>query len=247
MNRFLHPIALILALFGLWGTFEGAAEEMSPALKAEARQAFALAEAEWRTNQAGFASAWKFAAASFDWAEFAATDSDRETLALQGIAAAQKAIELQPQSPEGHFYLGLNNGQLARTKTIGALKLVKEMERHFKKSIDLDPNFNHAAAHRSLGMLYLDAPGWPTSIGSKTKARQHLRKALELAPAHPDNHLTWLEALHSWKETYEFKRALQTYEKNLPKMKHSYSGEQWKATWQDWDRRLETIKAAAGL
>ena len=65
----------------------------------------------------------------------------------------------------------MNLGQLARTELLGALKLVKEMEREFKTAADLDKQFDYAGPERCLGLLYRDAPGWPASIGSRRKAR----------------------------------------------------------------------------
>src|SRR5947208_15493408 len=111
--------------------------------------------------------------ACFDWADLVESNSHRAEIAEQGISAARQALKLEPKMGAAHYYLGLNLGQLARTKKIGALKLVGEMEREFLAAIDLDPKFDFAGAHRSLGLLYLDAPGWPASIGNRTKARLH--------------------------------------------------------------------------
>ncbi len=77
-----------------------------------------------------------------------------------------------PNSAPAHYYLAMNLGQLARTEFLGALKLVREMEREFKTAAELDAQFDFAGPERSLGLLYRDAPGWPVSIGSKRKARE---------------------------------------------------------------------------
>ncbi|MCX6930190.1 MAG: hypothetical protein NT154_44320 [Verrucomicrobia bacterium] len=61
----------------------------------------------------------------------------RET-ADQGIAACRLAIMRETNSAPAHYYLGLNLGQLARTKGLGALKLVDQMEREFNRAHDLD-------------------------------------------------------------------------------------------------------------
>src|SRR6266568_4837895 len=107
------------------------------------------------TNRAE--AAWQFARACFDWAEFAAGNAPRAQIAIEGIAACRHAIALNPQLAAPYYYLALNLGQLARTKKLGALKLVEEMETNFKAAIALDPAFDYAGAHRSLGLLYLDA------------------------------------------------------------------------------------------
>ena len=114
------------------------------------------------------AAAWQFGRACFDWADFALNDDQREKVAQQGIAACRRAIELNAASAPAHYYLALNRGQLARTKTLGALKLVNEMEVDFKTAIVLDGAFDHAGPHRSLGLLYREAPGWPTRSATAT-------------------------------------------------------------------------------
>lgn len=180
-------------------------------------------------------SAWKFAEACFEWAEFATNHSQRATLAEEGIAAAEFAIQHAPTNVAGHFYFAMNKGQLARTRTLGALPLVKEMEKAFLRAIEIDPKFDHAAPHRSLGLLYLDAPGWPASIGNKSKARQHLEKAAELVPDYPTNHLTLMNAYLRWKDASALEKAMDRYRRLLPAAKEKYSGEKWRNSWRNWD------------
>ncbi len=110
----------------------------------------------------------------------------------------------------------MNLGQLARTKLLGALKLVTEMEAEFKAARRLDEHLDFAGPDRSLGLLYLEAPGWPTSVGSRTKARQHLRRAAELAPQYPENRLTLLEAYLRWGDHNGVQRELKALEEIWP-------------------------------
>ena len=63
-------------------------------------------------------AAWQFGRACFDWAEFARDDDERERIANEGIAACRQVIARSPSSVAGHYYLGMNLGQLARTKTL---------------------------------------------------------------------------------------------------------------------------------
>jgi tetratricopeptide (TPR) repeat protein len=117
------------------------------------------------------------------------------------------------------------------------------MEQVFKTAISLDPAFDYAGPHRSLGLLYRDAPGWPASIGNRGKARQHLQKAVELSSEYPDNHLSLLEAYLEWTEKKNAQAALPAAEHVLQIARQKLTGEEWKMSWQDWDRRWEKIKA----
>lgn len=190
-------------------------------------------------------AAWKFSEICFNRAELASNDSERATVAMEGIAAARGILNIDPTNAPALLCLGLNLGQLAQTRFLTALGLVKEMESAFKASIAADEKFDYAAAHRSLGMLYHQAPGWPTSIGSKSKARKHLQKTVEIAPEYPDNHLSLLEALIDWKDKDDLQRALAEYRKIAPKARKEFTGGKWFYYWMSWDDRLKTIERRA--
>lgn len=186
-------------------------------------------------------SAWKFAEACFEWAEFASNSTQRASLAQEGIIAARFATEMASKVAAGHFYLAMNKGQLARTKSLGALPLVKEMEESLLRAIQLEAKFDHAAPDRSLGMLYLDAPGWPASIGSRSKARKHLERAVELAPDYPTNHLTLLEAYLRWDDADALHAGITRYRRLLPAARKKYAAAEWNQSWKDWEARWKNI------
>ena len=119
----------------------------------------------------------EFARVSFDRAEFALNSSERADLAQAAIDACDRALGTNENNAALHYYLAMNQGQLARTKAFGALKLVREMEKEFTRAIELDSHLDYAGPDRNLGFLYLNAPGWPTSIGNNSKAKQHLMRA----------------------------------------------------------------------
>jgi hypothetical protein len=190
--------------------------------------------------------AWHFARACFDWADYASSNARRAAIAEQGIAAARQAIGRAPRLAAPHYYLALNLGQLARTKKLAALKLVEEMETELKTAIALDPKFDYAGPHRSLGLLYADAPGWPTSIGNHSKARLHLHTAIELSPEYPDNQLSLLELELKWGEKAAVQSELPATEKLLQRARMTFTGETWLSSWEDWDRRWQALKAKLG-
>jgi tetratricopeptide (TPR) repeat protein len=227
--------ALFLSVFSAYAGVGEVPSYPSPTLE-QARAWYAFARSNYFNGARDATAAWKFAEACFEWAEFATNNTQRAALAGEGIEAARKAIEKAPAHAAGYFYLGMNKGQLARTRTLGALPLVKEMEKAFLQAIKLDPKFDHAASHRSLGMLYLDAPGWPASIGDKSKARQHLEKAAELVPEYPTNHLTLMKAYLRWEDSSALEEAIARYHRLLPAAKEKYSGELWENSWRNWNK-----------
>jgi tetratricopeptide (TPR) repeat protein len=207
-----------------------------------AEQQYVITRAKCRTQPStNLVNAWLFSQACFEWAEFASNNTQRAAIAEDGIAAARAALRQDPRLAPAHYYLAMNLAQLARTKMLGALKLVSEMETHYKKAIDLDPTIDFAGPHRSLGLLYRDAPGWPASIGSKSKARQHLLKAVELRREFPENWMCLLETYLEWGEKRNAQARLKEVQEVLKAARGKFSGETWEASWQDWDRRWEAI------
>lgn len=231
----------------LGGLAAGFAESATPPAAAEAARVerhFVAARQSYLATQTNASLAWQFGRACFDRAELATNHAERAKLAEQGISACRHAILLQPGAAAAHHYLAMNLGQLARTKTLGALKLVTEMESEFKAARQLDERLDYAGPDRSLGLLYLLAPGWPTSIGSRAKARQHLRRAVELAPEYPENRLALAEACLRWGDRPGAKRELKELEALWPTAVAALTGEEWQAAWTDWQARLERAKAA---
>jgi tetratricopeptide (TPR) repeat protein len=208
-----------------------------------AKRAYLDAQENLQSDPGNPATAWEFARACFDWAEFATNNAQRAELANSGINAAQAAIKGNTNSAEAHYYLGKNLGQLARTKMLGALPLVDQMETEFKQARALDENLDHAGPDRFLGRLYFEAPAL-ASIGSRAKARLHFDRAAELAPDYPENRLNQIEAAIRWGERDAARRELDSLERKLPQARARFHGETWAAAWLDWNQRLEAARTA---
>lgn len=208
-------------------------------------RAYVDSHAQYAREPTNSVAVWKFARACFRRADFSTNGAQRAALAEEGIAVSRKAIQLAPDSAAAYFYLGVNLGQLARTKLFTALGLLDDMEAAWSKSSELDSTFEHAAAHRSLGLLYLDAPGWPLSLGSRTKAQRHLQKAAELVPDYPENQICLLEARLRWGEAKTIQSQFAAIETTLKAARAKFTGEDWEHDWEDWDARWKVIKAKA--
>ncbi len=208
---------------------------------AAALQAFHAAQDQYHAAPQNSTNAWQFARTCYDLADFSTNNSERAAIAQQGIAAAHQAIALASNSAPAHYYLGDNQGQLARTKTLGALPLVSQMEREFLTAASLDPQFDYAGPDRALGMLYRDAPAFG-SIGSRTKSRQHLQRAIQLAPDYPDNQLTLIESNIKWNDRNAARRELAKLESTWKSAHEKYSGPDAAANWPDWEARYQSAK-----
>ena len=230
-------LSIVFLFFSGFAIAAVAQSTNNPVFAARAGAEFHRAQIQLQSNTNDFAAAWHFARACYDFADFATNDAERATIAVQGIAAGRQLLAHQPNSAPGHYYLGMNLGQLARTEILGALKLVREMEREFKTADDLDEHFDYAGPARCLGLLYRDAPGWPTSIGSRHKAREWLERAAKLAPDCPENHLNLIESRLKWNDRAGAGSELKTLDALWSKAQTNFVGEAWEPSWADWTAR----------
>jgi tetratricopeptide (TPR) repeat protein len=235
---------LCLCVAGLYAACTAFASPEPPATPSLvlAERAYDTTKARYATNANDDASARQFASACFDWADQTPKDSVRATLAREGMQVCRRWLQRTPDQAAAHYYLAMNIGQLARTKSLGALPLVKEMEKEWLATLALDAHFDFAGADRNLGLLYRDAPGFPLSIGSRIKAEQHLQRAVALNPEYPENHLNLIETDLKRKPASapgEYKKLSEI----LAAARKQFTGPQWQSAWEDWNPRMEKIQS----
>jgi len=186
---------------------------------------------------------WRFAHAAFDWADAQARDRDRARIAQSGIDACNAALALDPTCAQAHYFLALNLGQLAQTKTFGALRMVPRIEAAFAAALAADPSVDNAGPDRGLGLLYLEAPGWPTSVGDRAKARHHLEKCVERAPTHPGNRLSLAEALLGWRDREGARAQLDAIDRDWAVNRVQLAAPGLEADWRNWLLRRNALAA----
>jgi hypothetical protein len=210
-------------------------------LSAYAAGRYQAANARYQEKPGDPTANLQFGRACFDLAEFATNNAQRASLANPGIAACRFSVSQMSNSAPAHYYLALNIGQLARTKGLGALRLVDQMEGEFKRARSLDPLIDFAGPDRNLGLLYRDAPAI-ASVGSRKLAREHLKRAVEGAPQYPENWLCLIDASLNWGERSEAYHEYQSLEKIWPSARTNLVGEAWAAGWADWEPRFNQLK-----
>jgi tetratricopeptide (TPR) repeat protein len=144
---------------------------------ASARRAAELWAAELARHPAAFDAAWKLARADY-WLGGHASESERRGFLERGIESGRQAVALQPNRPEGHFWIAANMGALAESFGIRAgLKYRKPVKDELETVLRLDPAFMRGSADRALGRWYFEVPR--LFGGSNTKAEAHLRASLK--------------------------------------------------------------------
>jgi tetratricopeptide (TPR) repeat protein len=150
-------------------------ENIAAAQRAEQIWAERLAK-----NPKDFEAAWKLARARY-WLGTHAPEKSRRQHLEAGIVAGRTAIALEPNRPEGHFWVAANMGALAESFGLRqGLKYRGDIKNELETVLRLDPAFQQGSADRALGRWYFKVPG--LFGGSNKKSEEHLRKSLTYNP-----------------------------------------------------------------
>lgn len=142
-----------------------------------------------------FEAAWRGArACAFLTEEFPTEKAPRGKYADRGVNYAKIAQTTDAARVEGHYWYGINLGQLATTTTEGRGMVPKVVEAG-KEAAKIDEKYDFAGPLRLLGSVYAKAPEPPVSVGDRDEGVRTLDRAVQLFPGHPQNVLHLGDAL----------------------------------------------------
>lgn len=140
-----------------------------------------------------FDASWKLARADY-WLGGHVPASESRAIYEEGIAAGRRAIALQSNRPEGHFWVAANMGAMAESFGLRqGIKYRKPVKEALETVLRLDPTFMQGSADRALGRWYFKVPG--LFGGSNQKSETHLRQSLTYAPHSTASHFFLAETL----------------------------------------------------
>jgi hypothetical protein len=164
---------------------------------ASARRAAAIWAERLKQNPRDFGSAWKLARARY-WLGGHAPEAERKQLFEDGIAAGRAAVAVEPNHPEGHFWIAANMGALAESFGMSqGLKYRGTIKDELLTVLKLDPAFQEGSADRALGRWYYKVPGLDSTASHlflaetlldqhrRDEARAELQRVID-APLDPD-------------------------------------------------------------
>ena len=121
-------------------------------------------------------------------------EAERKPALEAGITAARAAIALNPNRPDGHFWLAANMGALAESYGMRqGIKYRGQIKDALLTTLKLDPAFLDGSADRALGRWYFKVPG--LFGGSNKESEAHLRKSLTYNPNSIISHIFLAETL----------------------------------------------------
>ena len=121
-------------------------------------------------------AAWRLAKFDYYLGAHTTDESERDRAFRDGAAGGKRAVELQANKPEGHFWLGANYGGSAQHSTLAGLTSVDDIIGEMETVLRLEEGYQSGSAYMVLGQVYLNAP--KMLGGDKQKAVEVLEKGL---------------------------------------------------------------------
>lgn len=138
-----------------------------------------------------------------------------------GVNYGKEAITMNPKALYGNFWFASNMGMLGLCRgMMASLSAIDPMIKSYEIVLKENESFFFGGPHRALGRIFHQAPGWPISVGNKTKALKHLEKSVELGPEFFNNRLYLAELLIDIGQKQKAKDQLEWLAAREPKPEH---------------------------
>jgi hypothetical protein len=182
---------------------------------------------------------WRLARALFFLGQETATPAARSQLHAAGIGAGERAVALNAERVEGHFWVGVNLALFAENhggwRGLRALRWAKS---ELKLALKINEAYHDAGPLRVLGRLAHKAPRWLG--GGRRLSQKYYDRALEIAPA---NTVTLLYAAELALERHDPARARTM----LSMIESAPADEEWEFEQRRDRARAEDLRARIGL
>ncbi|HEY2961067.1 MAG TPA: hypothetical protein VGJ37_01540, partial [Pyrinomonadaceae bacterium] len=107
----------------------------------KARSAVAALRQGRTADYGNYEVAWKLSRAAFYVGDHTDNDSERDDMFREGIEAGKAAIALQPDKPDGHFWLGANYGSSAAHSTLANLSSFQDIKTEMDAVLRIDEGY----------------------------------------------------------------------------------------------------------
>lgn len=184
----------------------------------KARTAVSVLRQAHAADYSNYEAAWKLARASFFVGDRTDNDTERDDMFREGTMAGKAAVQLQPNKPEGHFWLGANYGGTAAHSTLSNLSSFQDIKGEMEAVLKLDESYQGYSAYLGLGRLYLQAP--KVLGGDVGKAIDYLEKGLKLNPSNTVMRFHLAEAYEANNRDADAKKEIETIIATTPDPKY---------------------------
>lgn len=179
-----------------------------------------------------YEACWKIARTYFYLGDFLPETKElkdqHKKLGLEGMRYARRALELNPQGVEGHYYYTLCLGQYSiGISIIRALAkgLGPEYEKHVGRALEIDKHYDNSGPLRAVGRYWYRLP-WPTR--DLEKSIRYLKEGVASAPANVRGHVYLAESYLKAGKKELAKGHLQKAIEIETDLKNEFDAERWK-------------------
>jgi TRAP transporter TatT component family protein len=124
---------------------------------------------------------WRLARALFFLGQEAGSGDSARQLYAAGVGAGERAVALNQERVEGHFWVGVNLALFAEVnRGIRGIRALRSARLELKRAIEIDERYHGAGPLRVLGRLEHKAP--KILGGSRKRSRELFERALSIAP-----------------------------------------------------------------
>jgi len=155
-----------------------------------------------------FEIAWRLGRAWFFLGQEARDFSARRKNYQLGIEASERAVSLNDERVEGHFWLGVNLALLAaELNVIAGARLALQARRALLRAVAIDAGFHGAGPLRVLAKLEQKLP--KVLGGGIERSRWHFDQAIQISPENTVTRIYYAELLLELGEHASVKRQLE--------------------------------------
>lgn len=165
-----------------------------------------------------YEAAWKLARATFYVGDRTDNETERDNMFREGIDAGKAAVQLQPDKPDGHFWLGANYGGRAAHSTLSNFSSFQDIKGEMETVLKLEEGYQGYSAYLGLGRLYLQAP--KMLGGDPAKAIEYLEKGVRLNPNNTVMRFHLAEAYEEVDRLADAKKQIETLMSITPEPKY---------------------------
>jgi tetratricopeptide (TPR) repeat protein len=144
------------------------------------RQAIVALRQAQADDSANFELAWRMAKYNYYLGAHTPESTEKSKAFREGIEAGKRAVQLQTDRPEGHFWLGANYGGNAQLSMLSGLAEVNDIKDQMEAVLKIDDKYQAGSAYMALGQLYLESP--KILGGDVNKAISYLEKGIKVGP-----------------------------------------------------------------
>ncbi len=144
------------------------------------RQGIIALQQAQASDPSNYELAWRLAKFNYYLGSHSTDAVEKANALHDGIEAGKLAVQLQPERPDGHFWLGANYGGNAQISTLAGLADVDDIKNEMETVLKIDERYQGASAYMVLGEVFLQAP---RILGGDTqKAIENFEKGVRLTP-----------------------------------------------------------------